>query len=229
MAIIMVMVMITAARMIIEPQKWLHCLTWLSPAFPIGAFAYSHGLEWAVAAGDVTDRNALCAWLGELLHSGSGRNDAILLCSAYRAAQSPALLTEIAELASALAPASERRAETLAQGAAFARAAGAWGGTVTAALPVAFGALAARHGIGEEAAVLGYLHAFSANLISAGARLIPLGQSDGLWVQAALAADILALAGEIRSQTLDDLGAACFRADIASMRHETQYTRLFRS
>ena len=221
--------MISGIIMIIEPRAFLHLLTWLSPAFPTGAFAYSHGLEWTVADGDVRDSESLRAWLCALLRDGSGRNDAILLRAAHRASAAPARRDEIAALAAALAPAAERRAETLAQGAAFAKAAVPWGETVEAALPVALGVLAARHGIGEEAAVIGYLHAFAANLISAGVRLIPLGQSAGLLVLAALEDDILAIAAESRGQDLDDLGAACFRADIAAMRHETQYTRLFRS
>ncbi len=223
-------IVITGIIMIIEPRAFLHLLTWLSPAFPTGAFAYSHGLEWAVAAGDVGDGESLRAWLATLLGDGSGRNDAILLRAAHRASAAPARLDEIAALGAALAPAAERRAETLAQGAAFAKAAVPWGGgSVAAPLPIVLGVLAARHGIGEEVAVIGYLHAFAANLISAGVRLIPLGQSAGLVVLAALEADILAIAAESRGQDLDDLGAACFRADIAAMRHETQYTRLFRS
>lgn len=231
-------IVITGIIMIIEPRAFLHLLTWLSPAFPTGAFAYSHGLEWAVAAGDVGDGESLRAWLATLLGDGSGRNDAILLRAAHRASAAPARLDEIAAIGAALAPAAERRAETLAQGAAFAKAAVPWGGpwgglwgsgSVAAPLPIVLGVLAARHGIGEEVAVIGYLHAFAANLISAGVRLIPLGQSAGLVVLAALEADILAIAAESRGQDLDDLGAACFRADIAAMRHETQYTRLFRS
>lgn len=219
----------TGKIMIVEPRAFLQLLSWLSPAFPTGAFAYSHGLEWAVAAGDVVDGESLRTWLATLLAHGSGRTDAILLRAAHRAAAAPARLDEIAALARALAPAAERRAETLAQGAAFAQAAAPWGGSVAAPLPVALGALTARRGIGEAAAVIGYLHAFTANLISAGVRLIPLGQSAGLLVLAALEEDILAIAAETRGQDLDDLGAACFRADIAAMRHETQYTRLFRS
>ncbi len=222
-------IMIPGIIMIIEPRAFLHLLTWLSPAFPTGAFAYSHGLEWAVAAGDIRDSESLRAWLATLLAAGSGRNDAILLRAAYGASADPVRRDEIAALGAALAPAAERRAETMAQGAAFAKAAGPWGGGMAAPLPVALGVLAARHGIGAEVAVIGYLHAFVANLISAGVRLIPLGQSAGLAVLAALEEDILATAAETRGQDLDDLGAACFRADIAAMRHETQYTRLFRS
>ena len=221
--------MIAGIIMIIDPSAFLHLLTWLSPAFPTGAFAYSHGLEWAVGAGDVTDGESLRAWLADLLHHGGGRNDAILLRAAHQASANPMRLEEIAAIGAAIAPAAERRAETLTQGAAFAKAAAPWGGSVAAPLPVALGVLAARHGIGEDAAVIGYLHAFAANLVSAGVRLIPLGQSAGLAVLAALEQDLLAIAFESRGQDLDDLGGACFRADIAAMRHETQYTRLFRS
>lgn len=215
--------------MIIEPPALLQLLAWLSPAFPTGAFAYSHGLEWAIGAGDVRDGAGLQAWLAALLDHGSARSDAILLRAAHRAAGHPARLAEHAELAAALTPAAERRGETLAQGAAFAAAAAAWGGGAPVALPVSLGALAARHGIPEEAATLAYLQAFMVNLISAAVRLIPLGQSAGLAVLAALGPAIIAAASATEGAGLDDLGSSCFRADIAAMRHETQYTRLFRS
>jgi urease accessory protein len=221
--------MIPVDSMIIEPPALLNLLAWLSPAFPTGAYAYSHGLEWAVEAGDVRDGASLEAWLTAVLDQGSARGDAILLRAAHREGENPARLAELAELAAALAPASERRAETLAQGAAFAAAAAPWGGSAPVALPVSLGMLAARHGIPEDAATLAYLQAFIANLISAAVRLVPLGQSTGQAVLAALGPAILATAGATESAGLADLGSSCLRADIAAMRHETQYTRLFRS
>ncbi len=213
----------------------LRLLAWLSPAFPTGGFAYSHGLEWAVQAGDVRDERTLGGWLSDVLAHGSGRSDAILLRHAYRAPDANALAA-VAELATAVAPCLERQTETLGQGAAFASAAQVWDSARLAALacaplpyPVAVGALAADHAIDEDVTTAAYLQAMMANLISAAVRLVPLGQTAGLRSLAALEPMLLAVAEATRAATLDDLGGACWRADIAAMRHETQYTRLFRS
>jgi urease accessory protein len=215
-----------------ESRALLRLMAWLSPGFPTGAYAYSHGLEWAVAARDITDSETLLAWLDDLLRHGSGRNDAILLRQAYRAASEPDRLAETADLAAALAPSRERRAETLDIGHAFVTAVRVWSTLPLPdgiAYPVAVGALAAGHDISEDDAALGYLHAFVANLISAAVRLIPLGQSTGLRVLAAIEPAILEVAAATRDATLDDLGGVTWRADLAAIKHETQYTRLFRS
>jgi urease accessory protein len=207
----------------------IRLLTWLSPTFPTGGFAYSHGIEWAVEAGDITDGDTLRDWLTDILLHGAARSDAILL----RHAHAPgADLETIAELAAATAPSRERQAETLNQGAAFMRAARAWECPTVPdplAYPVAVGALAGLHHIDVDATTIAYLQSFTTNLVSAAVRLVPLGQSTGLAVLAALEPIILQVAAETRSSTLDDLGGAAFRADLAAMRHETQYTRLFRS
>jgi urease accessory protein len=212
----------------------LRLLAWLSPAFPTGGFAWSQGVEWAVAAGDIADEASLRCWLEDVLRYGAGRADAILLRHAHAAAGDAAALLELAELARAAQPGRERLAETIGQGNAFALAAAPWGADVIAAIadlpyPVAVGALAGRHGIAADAACAGFLQAGSANMISAAVRLVPLGQSTGLRALAALEPFFLAVAAETRAATLDDLGGACLRADLAAMRHETQYTRLFRS
>ena len=216
----------------------LRLRTWLSPAFPTGAFAYSHGIEWAVEAGDITDAPTLHDWLDTLIVCGSVRCDAILLRHAWRTTDLDALC-DLADLAAAIAPCRERQLETLAQGAAFCAAAAPWPCAPLAALqqrrgdriayPVAVGVLAACHGIDPDETCEAFLHGVIANLVSAGVRLIPLGQNAGLRVLAALEQPVLMLAGESCRATLDDLGGACLRADIAAMRHETQYTRLFRS
>ncbi len=208
----------------------LRLLAWLSPAFPVGAFAYSHGIEWAVEAGDIADEAALLGWLTTVLRDGSGRSDAILLRHAHAACDDDAALEALSELAFALAPARERRAETRDQGGAFARAAAPWGTLPEAlAYPVAVGALAGRHAINADMAAAGYLQAFAANLISAAVRIVPLGQSAGLRVLAALEPLLATVTDGTRDASLDDLGGCAFRSDIAAMRHETQYTRLFRS
>jgi len=212
----------------------LRLLTWLSPAFPTGAFAYSHGLEWSVETGDVADEASLIAWLQDTLAHGGLWSDVLFLRHAHRA--DPEHLPALAELATALAPSSERRLETLAQGAAFRQAATPWPASALtnwgdAPLPycIAVGVLASSQGVAEDEAAIAYLHAATANFISAAIRLIPLGQMAGLRVQAAIEADSLAAAEASRAAGLDDLGTAAWAADIAAMQHETQYTRLFRT
>lgn len=219
-------------------EALLRLLAWLSPGFPTGGYAWSHGLEWAVDSGDIGDGAALRDWLHDLLLHGVGRADAILLRHAHRAAHDDDALAAIGELALAMPPSRERALESIGQGDAFAAAAAAWQPDVLIRLSrrighlplsVAIGALAGTHGIDEDAACAGALQAFATNLISAAVRLVPLGQSAGLAVLAALQPAIAAVAAQTSGATLDDVGGCCFRADIAAMRHETQYTRLFRS
>ncbi len=202
----------------------LHLLTWLSPAFPTGGYAYSHGLEWTVEAGDIRDEAAALDWISGLLTHGSGRTDAILLRHAYRG-------VDIAALAAATQPSAERLAETLGQGGAFAIAAQVWDGAEPRPIPypIAVAQLARQHGVPEDLATLGLLHATAANLVSAAVRLVPLGQTAGLRILRALEPTLQAVMAETRHAAPDDIGGACFRSDIASMRHETQQTRLFRS
>jgi urease accessory protein len=217
-------------------------MAWLSPAYPIGAFSYSSGIEWAVEAGDIADAGTLERWLAVMIADGSGFCDAVFLAHAFRAiaAGDDAELRRVAQLAATFAPSKERHLETTAQGRAFldtTRAAWpcaaldrlltVWDGAV--ALPVAVGVASAGHGIALAAALPAYLHAMTANLISSGVRLVPLGQTDGQRVLAALEPVVAATAQRALATALDDVGGAAFRADLASMRHETQYTRLFRS
>ena len=213
-------------------QALLRLLAWLSPAFPTGAFAYSHGLEWVIQAGDISNETNLCAWLTEIITHGTGRTDTIMLRHAHRVSENLAALTEIADLARATASCRERQNESLDQGRAFLLAAAPWGTPPVPAripYPVAVGAVAGKHGMPEHATASAFLQAFTSNLISAAVRLVPLGQTAGLRVLAALEATILKVASETKAATLDDLGGCAFRSDLAAMRHETQYTRLFRS
>jgi urease accessory protein len=216
-------------------------MAWLSPAFPVGAFSYSSGIEWAVEAGDIKDAGTLRAWLGVMLAEGGGFCDAVLFAHAHRAVAGDGKgLHTVAEFAAAFAPSKERHLETTAQGNAFVEATRAawpcaaidrlktiWEGPV--AYPVAVAVAAAGHGIALEPALAAYLQAVAANWVSAGVRLIPLGQSDGQRVLAALEPVIGATAQRALKAKLDDIGSSAFRADLASARHETQYTRLFRS
>jgi urease accessory protein len=225
-----------------EAAALYRLMTWLSPSFPVGAFSYSSGIEWAVEAGDITDAASLRDWLAAMLTEGSGFCDAVFLAQAHRAASAldAAALREIAELAAAFVPSRERQLETSTQGRAFidiARSAWACDGLddMVAACsgpivyPVAVGVVSAAHVIPLAPAMHAFLHAVVSNWISAGARLVPLGQTDSQRILAALEADVAATAARALAASLDDLGSATFRADLASLRHETQYTRLFRS
>jgi urease accessory protein len=207
-------------------------MAWLSPAFPTGGFTHSHGLEWAVESRDITNGTTLRTWLTDIITCGSGRSDTILLRFAHRAAADRAAVTEVADLACATACCRERQSESLDQGKAFMLAAVPWGvppAPERIPYPVAVGAVAGAHGIPEHATAAAFLQAFTSNLISAAVRLVPLGQTAGLRALAALEPAILTVAAETQSATLDDLGGCAFRSDLAAMRHETQYTRLFRS
>ncbi|MET0970663.1 MAG: urease accessory protein UreF [Tardiphaga sp.] len=217
-------------------------MTWLSPAFPVGAFSYSSGIEWAVEAGDITDAPSLQGWLSAMLSDGSGFCDGVFLAHVHRAAAlgDDAALRELAELASAMVPSRERQLETTTQGKAFIEIArNAWANDGLARLiavcdgpivyPVAVGLVSAAHGVPLSATMHGFFHAVVSNWISAGARLVPLGQTDSQRVLAALEPVVVATGHRAMTASLDDLGSATFRVDIAGMRHETQYTRLFRS
>jgi urease accessory protein len=216
-------------------------LTWLSPAYPVGGFSYSHGLEWEVEAGRVNDAATLCDWIADVLAHGSGRSDAIFLAAAWHAVSddNEQMLKEVAELAAAFTASAERRLETLAQGAAFVTATrAAWphpkldgllDDAAGIAYPVAVGVCAAVHGLPLADTAQAFVQAFAANIVSAGVRLIPLGQTDGLRVIARLEPLIPVVVADALRADLEDIGGIAVMADIASMRHETQYTRLFRS
>jgi len=228
----------------VSPAALARLFAWLSPSFPVGAFSYSHGLEWAIEDGTVTSADTLIAWLGDVLRHGAGRNDAIVLAHAHGAAVTgdTDALRAVTELAAAFQPSKERRLESCAQGAAFLMAvtatwpnprlavlAGALGTEPAVPYPVAVAVAAAAHDVPLGATLVATLNAFVANVVSAGVRAIPIGQTDGQRTIAALAPLVEEIAALAPAMTLDDLGGASFRADIASMKHETQYTRLFRS
>jgi urease accessory protein len=225
-----------------EAAALYRLMTWLSPAFPVGGFSYSSGIEWAVEAGDIIDIATLADWLDAMLGDGSGFCDATFLVHAYRAAEAgeEASLNDIAELAAAFVPSRERQLETTSQGRAFIEISrAAWDadgldGMVAACrtplvYPVAVGVVAALHGVPLASTLHAFLHALVSNWISAASRLVPLGQTDSQRVLVKLEAAVAATANRALNATLDDLGNATFRADLASLRHETQYTRLFRS
>ncbi|MET3924644.1 urease accessory protein UreF [Devosia sp. 2618] len=218
-----------------EPATLQKLLTWLSPAFPVGAFAWSAGLETAIVAGTVHDRATTQDWIGGVLEHGSLRTDAILFAHAHRAANDPTALRDLADLCLALTPARERHDETTITGAAFASAAKAWPTPVLANLPqpcpypIAVGAIAAGHQIDLADALLAFLTATIHSQVSVAVRLVPIGQSDGLAIMADLEPVVAKMAALCQHATLDDIGSVAYAADIAQMTHETLTTRIFRS
>lgn len=232
------MIIITTTRPITlttmsDPAASLRLMAWLSPAFPVGAFSYSHGLERAV--GDAVVRNAdeLHGWIESLLDCGTAWNDALLVAEAWRRAQDGSGLDELAELCEAMAGSAERHLETMAQGAAFARYVAQWTGERAlpdpCPYPVAFGASAGWGGLDREATVAAFAQGFASNQIQAGIRLSLLGQEAGVRLLHALEPKIVAMARRAARASLDNLGGAALIAEIAAMNHEMQHTRLFRS
>lgn len=216
---------------------FLRLLSWISPAFPTGGYAYSHGLEWVVEQGVVRDVATLCDWARTLLAHGSLGNDLIILHTAWDVGDDTQKLKEIATFACAAASSRERYEESVYQGEAFLKAAGVWSVTPAAAetqntrwpLPVVQGMVFRRGGVGKAQAVLSGGYAAVAALVSAAVRLIPLGQTDGLRALAEMEPALQRAASTACSRSLCDVGSACFLADLAAMQHETQTTRLFRT
>ncbi|WP_164780500.1 urease accessory protein UreF [Mesorhizobium sp. M7A.F.Ca.US.011.01.1.1] len=213
----------------------LRLMAWLSPAFPVGGFSYSHGLERAVHDGLIADADSLACWLETLVEMGSGWNDAVLFAESWRRARNAGDLDEVAALAEALAGSRERHIETMLQGAAFLKAAAAWPNPVLERLPaecaycVAVGAIAGGNGIALQDALSAFLQTFFSNLVQAAIRLGIVGQSKATALLAGFEPLALATATRAARSTLDDLGGCAFVSDVMAMKHETQYSRLFRS
>jgi len=218
-----------------EPAALLRLMAWLSPAFPVGSFSYSHGLERAVHDVAVADDADLRAWIEALLRHGSGWNDAVLMAESWRRASLGGDLAELARLAEALAGSRERQTESLSQGAAFLAAASHWPGHAADGLPpdcaycVAVGAVAGAHGVPLGDALSAFLQAFASNLLQAGIRLGVGGQQGAVAALAALEPAVLDVSECAARSTLDHLGSCAMLSEVMAMRHEVQYSRLFRS
>jgi urease accessory protein len=214
--------------MTIEHRQLLVLLTWMSPAFPIGSFAYSHGLEWAIECGRIRDADGLKVWITDLMTVGSGWNDAVLFARCWE--EDAAALNE---LALALPISQERHLEATQLGRAFRIAASVFAPAVLSeeeiAYPIAAGSACASLGIDRQHALLAYLQGFAATLTSVAVRLVPIGQTAGLEVLRDLAPVIAETAGRASTATLEDLGAITLLSDIAAMKHETQHSRVFRT
>lgn len=234
-------VMVTG--IIMDNRALFNLMSWMSPSYPIGAYTYSHGIEYAVEAGLVTSLEDLVPWITDILAFGSGKSDCILLAAAYGATldQDMAALKEVAEIGNAFAPTKEIALETAQQGRAFVSvikdvnteattldALGEhWNGPLIH--PITVGIVAADHAVPLGETLIAYLHGFISNLVSAAVRLVPLGQTDGQRAIAALANEVGRIANIAKEAHIDDLGSATLMVDWCSALHETQYTRLFRS
>lgn len=233
-------VMITVIPM--DNQGLFDLMSWMSPSYPVGAYTYSHGIEYAVESGLITDREDLIPWIGDILEFGSGLADCILLKAAYEAAASGdgSALQKVAELGLAFCATEELETETTQQGRAFLQVITDvnavpgrdllkthWQGPVI--YPLAVALAAANKKVPLDATLTAYLHGFVSNLVSASVRIIPLGQTDGQKAIAALAGKVSETVSTALASELEDLGSATLMVDWCSARHETQYTRLFRS
>ena len=217
-------------------------LAWSSPGYPTGAFSYSHGLEWAVETGEVKNLQGLLDYVTAVISRGGGWVDAVLFAHAWHG-ETPATLDSLTQLAAAFRGSSETALESRQQGGAFLDVTRkAWPHPTLEAFAtrqaqtatpvahcIAVAVACAAHAIPLEPALNAYIHAVAANLVSAGARLIPLGQTQAQIAIAQLAPVITDIAERAQTTSLDDLGTAAPAIELCSLRHETQYTRLFRS
>jgi urease accessory protein len=229
-----------------EPQLY-RLLAWFSPAMPVGAYSYSHGLEHAVDAGLVRDPATLRAFIETALAHGAGRMDAAWLGAAHRACLGRGWdgwpLERVLVSAAAMRPTRELALESAAQGRALLGVLReAWPAPeldrlaamcdllrVASPYAVVAGVAGAAHGLELRLAAVAFLHGFAANLVSAGIRLIPLGQTEGQRLTAALEPVVQEVADAAVATAPDEIGAASPMIDLCSIAHETQYTRLFRS
>jgi urease accessory protein len=228
-----------------KPLAFLRLQSWFSPAFPVGSYSYSHGLEWAVEAAHVHDRKSLVDWLEADLRYGSGRNEAILFSNAWHciAEDNRVRLLEIAEMAAVFRSTAEFVLESSQQGiACLTTLSQVWSDPLLdwfaerlrerqlqPGMAVVFGIRSARQGLPLRLSLPVFLQSYTANFVTAAVRLVPLGQTDGQLAIVALEEAALLAAEEATNLTIDDLGSAGIMVDLASMAHETQYTRLFRS
>ncbi|MEM8786957.1 MAG: urease accessory UreF family protein [Pseudomonadota bacterium] len=212
------------------PDADLTLMSWFSPAYPVGAFAYSQGLETATAEGHVNDLETTRAWIADALTTGAAQADAVLLARAHDAADAVALQA-LSDLALALSPSPARAAETRDQGRAFAATTAAVHGTEATPrpYPVAIGAAARALGLARDATVLRFLYSVAANLTSAAQRLVPLGQAQAQVMLADLHCLVRRAAARVEATPIEDLGVASLAADLDALRHERLATRLFRS
>ena len=200
--------------------------TWFSPAFPTGAFSYSHGMESAIQDNLVKDARSLKSWIGSLLSHGSGRNDGLFLKAAYEG------VDDANGLCLALCGSKERLRETMELGQAFSRVMRASYNVKLpdrTAYPVAIGMTAQQIGLDLTLTLQSYLQAFASNLISVGVRTIPIGQQSGQDCLIGLYPVVENITKKIKSESLNELGTATFVSDMMAMKHEKSVPRIYRT
>lgn len=211
---------------VIESTQLLLLLNWMSPAFPVGAYAYSHGLEWAIESAHVKTSDDVEGWISDVITRGSGWNDAVLFVQEFQD-------QDVNELALTLCASRERHLETTQLGAAFVIAASIFSPFEKPEGEIAYPVAAARAcramQLDARHALLAFLQGFSNALVSVAVRLVPIGQTAGLEIMRNLMPVIAETAGRAEASTLDDLGSCTSISDIASMNHETQPSRIFRT
>ncbi|EFL88670.1 urease accessory protein UreF [Ahrensia sp. R2A130] len=204
-------------------------MTWLSPAFPVGGFAWSGGLEAAVANGLVTDRDALDQWLATSLSFGTARLDTYAVAALLA---NPDQSEDVDDALLSMATTPEREAELLGMGDAFVRAARPWAGDENVAAktyPVAFAQLAGGLSLPATTVLQAFSHHLISAQIQAALRLMPLGQTAGVECLAECSDAISACAVAAQNATIDDLSTSTFAMDIAAMQHRDLPSRIFRS
>ena len=229
----------------------LKLLQLVSPTLPVGAYNYSEGLEWLIEQENVTNADTLGAWITQELCQGSITVDTAIMVRAHRLASqmsktdilpSPTLkhLSYWNQWLTATRESRELREQSLQMGGSLRKllldldpAVQSWFEPIPPTDPcnyaIAFGVGAAFWGIDLHQSGLGYLHSWANNLISAGVRLIPLGQTAGQKLLLHLTSNILNQWQRILLLEDDDLYSCSWGLALASMGHESQYTRLFRS
>ncbi|NET44824.1 urease accessory protein UreF [Okeania sp. SIO2B3] len=227
----------------------LLCLLQLaSPALPVGAYSYSEGIEVLVTRGKISDYDSLKNWLIDSLKFGSIRLEAALIIRAYWETNSGnlPLLNNWNNWATAVKETEELRLQSLQMGRTLIRLFMNIQPDLSTELmsfiqnkletetdfcnfAIAYGLISASWKIEIETAILSYLHSWATNLVNAGVKLIPLGQTVGQKLLWELQNQIVLSAKEILKLKDDELNSCSWGLSLASMAHEVQYTRLFRS
>jgi urease accessory protein len=221
-------------------SHFLAILQLASPALPVGAYSYSEGLEMLIENGTITNVENLQYWLKSELVYGSIRLDVAVMVRGFHAVQ----LGDLEALKrwnlwlSAARDTEELRAASWQMGRSLMQLLGKLEPEILPVVnavgypgnyAIAFAIACAHWDINIQAALLAYLHSWANNLITAGIKLIPLGQTAGQELLMGLQPLLTSTVGEILTMADDDLGCCNWGLSLASMQHETQYTRLFRS
>tara|TARA_B100001248_G_scaffold129623_1_gene97190 strand:- start:147 stop:860 length:714 start_codon:yes stop_codon:yes gene_type:complete len=217
-------------------------LTWFSPSYPIGSYAYSHGLEYAVEEGLVKDPQTLLGWIRDLLFFGTGYNDSIIINSIYDSVANDNCVEfdYISQIANAIKPTKEIALESYQQGVSFKNILmdvysnsnltfylNRLDDCIT--YPSVVGVAGGIFEVEKKLLLHSYLHAFTSNILSAALRIMPIGQTEIQKIIFQMKGNVEEMTNKSLGLSLSDLGSSVFISDWASSKHQNQYTRLFRS